>query len=574
MRTICGVSASRGIATGPAFQFHKKDLTFARFPITDSGTELDRFRRAVTQARSELAGIQAKAEAESGTEEAAVFEAHAMMLEDPELLDSVRESIESEHQNAETALTDVAEMYAQMLEALDDEYLSERAVDIRDVSRRVLRILCGAQDSPTEGLTVPSIILAEDLTPSDTVMLDKSLVLGFCMATGGATSHTAILARGLALPAVIGAGNAILDIADGTTLIVDGDTGTLLIEPDTDTVVACQMAREGNQRLLADARELAHEPATTKDGHTVEVVANVSNVELARAALKDGAEGIGLLRSEFVYLERESLPDEEEQFQAYRSILEVFGDLPVILRTLDIGGDKKLPYLPLADEMNPFLGLRAIRLCLARPELFKPQLRAALRAGHGHNLKLMFPMVATVEEIRAGRAILEECRRELESEGTPVADHMEIGTMVEIPAAAVTADLLAQEVDFFSIGTNDLCQYTMAADRTNANVSDLADAFHPAVLRMVQLVINAAHAQGKWVGLCGEMAGEPLAVPILLGLGLDEFSMNPPAIPIAKQIIRSLTTGEAEELALATLEVRSPEEVKALVRERVPAANL
>ncbi|MCJ7736418.1 MAG: phosphoenolpyruvate--protein phosphotransferase, partial [Anaerolineae bacterium] len=421
MRTIRGVSASRGIATGPAFQFHKTDLTFARCPITDSGTELDRFRRAVTQARSELAEIQAKAEAESGTEDAAVFEAHAMMLEDPELLDSVRESIESEHQNAETALTDVAEMYAQMLEALDDEYLSERAVDIRDVSRRVLRILCGADDSPTEGLTVPSIILAEDLTPSDTVMLDKSLVLGFCMATGGATSHTAILARGLALPAVIGAGNAILDIADGTTLIVDGETGTLLIEPDTDTVVACQMPREGTQRLLADARALAHEPATTKDGHTVEVVANVSNVELAQAALKDGAEGIGLLRSEFVYLERESLPDEEEQFQAYRSILEVFGDLPVLLRTLDIGGDKKLSYLPLADEMNPFLGLRAIRLCLARPELFKPQLRAALRAGHGHNLKLMFPMVATVEEIRAGRAILEECRRELESEGTPVA---------------------------------------------------------------------------------------------------------------------------------------------------------
>jgi phosphoenolpyruvate-protein phosphotransferase (PTS system enzyme I) len=574
MRTIRGVSASRGIATGPAFQFHKTDLEFDRCTITDCNAELDRFQRAVTQAKSELGEIQAKAEAESGAEEAAVFEAHVMMLEDPELLDSIRKAIESDHQNAETALTDTSEMYAQMLEALDDEYLSARAADIRDVSKRVLRILCGVDDSPTEHLTVPSIILAEDLTPSDTVMLDKSLVLGFCTAAGGATSHTAILARGLALPAVVGAGKAILDAADGTTLIVDGDAGTLLIEPDTETVVACQMAQDKNQTLLAEARKLAHEPATTEDGHTVEVVSNVSNVELAQAALRDGAEGVGLLRSEFVYLERESLPDEEEQFQAYRSILEVFGDLPVILRTLDIGGDKKLPYLPLANEMNPFLGLRAIRLCLARPELFRPQLRAALRAGHGHNLKLMFPMVATVKEIRAGRAILEECRRELESEGTPIADHIEIGIMIEIPAAAITADLLAQEVDFFSIGTNDLCQYTMAADRTNADVSDLADAFHPAVLRMVQLVINAAHAQGKWVGMCGEMAGEPLAVPVLLGLGLDEFSMNPPAIPIAKQIIRSLITSEAEELALATLDARSPEEVKALVRERVPAADL
>jgi len=574
MRTIRGVSASRGIVTGPAFRFHKTDLTFERCTITDHSSELERFQRAVTQAKSELAEIQAKAEAELGAEEAAVFEAHAMMLEDPELLEGVQEAIESEHQNAETALTDVTEMYAQMLEALDDEYLSARAADIRDVSKRVLRILCGVDDSPAEGLTAPSIILAEDLTPSDTVMLDKSLVLGFCTAAGGATSHTAILARGLALPAVVGAGDAILDIPDGTTVIVDGDAGTLLIEPDLDTVAACQMAQEKNRTLLIEARKLAHEPATTKDGHTVEIAANVSNVELARAALEDGAEGVGLLRSEFVYLERESLPDEEEQLRAYRSILDVFGDLPVILRTLDIGGDKKLPYLPQADEMNPFLGLRALRLCLARPELFKPQLRAALRAGHGHNLKLMFPMVATVEEIRAGRAILEECRQELESEGTPTTDCMEIGIMVEIPAAAVTADLLAQEVDFFSIGTNDLCQYTMAADRTNAHVSDLANAFHPAVLRMVQMVINAAHAQGKWVGMCGEMAGEPLAVPILLGLGLDEFSMNPPAIPIAKQIIRALTTREAQELALATLEVRSPEEVKALVRERVPAADL
>jgi len=574
MRTIRGISASRGIATGPAFQFRKADPTFERCSITDAAAEIARFQRAVEQAQTELANIQAKAETETGAEEAAVFEAHIMMLEDPELLNNIAEAIETKHQNAESALTDATETYAQMLEALDDEYLSARAADIRDVSKRVLRILCNTEDSPTEGLAEPSIILAEDLAPSDTIMLDKSLVLGFCTAAGGATSHTAILARGLNLPAVVGAGTEILDIPDGTALILDGNGGTLLVEPDTDTVAACKMVQEKKVAVLAEARKLAHEPAITKDGHRVEIVANVSNVELAHAALEDGAEGVGLLRSEFVYLERELLPDEEEQFKAYSSILEVFGELPVILRTLDIGGDKRLPYLPLADEMNPSLGLRAIRLCLARPELFRPQLRAALRASYGHNLKLMFPMIATVGEVRAARAILEECRAELEEEGYPIAAHIEVGIMVEIPAAAVTADLLAQEVDFFSIGTNDLCQYTMAADRTNADVAGLANAFHPAVLRMIQLVINAAHTHGKWVGMCGELAGEPLAIPILLGLGLDEFSMNPPAIPIAKQIIRSLSSDEAEDLALATLNTHSPEEVVALVKERMPGADM
>ena len=574
MKTLCGIAASRGIGIGPAFHFRRADLSFERCMVEDPAAEWARFQAALETAREQLAGVYAKAEAESGTEQAAIFQAHMLMLEDPELLATVRATIEEQNVNAEAALIDTAGMYAQMLEALDDEYLSARATDVRDVATRVLRILLCVAESPTAGLTAPSIILARDLTPSDTVLLDKSLVLGFCTAEGGATSHTSILARGLGLPAVVGTGPDVLEIPDGATLVLDGSDGRLLVEPDEETITEYRARQAAGATVLAQARQMAHKPAIIRDGHRVEVVANIGNVEGAQAALEAGAEGVGLLRTEFLYLERDHLPDEEEQYRAYRAIVDVCGDLPVILRTLDIGGDKGLPCLDLPREMNPFLGLRAIRLCLARPELFRPQLRAALRAGAGRNLKVMFPMVATVAEVRAARAVLEECRAELLAGGQPVAEQMEIGIMVEIPAAALMAYHLAAEVDFFSIGTNDLSQYTLAADRTNAQVAPLATGFHPAVLRLVRDVVAAAHAQGKWVGLCGELAGEPLAIPILLGLDLDEFSINPPAIPLAKQIIRALTLDEAREVARAALELESPDAVQALVRERVPAANV
>ncbi len=574
MKTLQGIAASRGIAIGPAFHFQRADLSFERCTVEDPAAEWARCQAALETACEQLADVYAKAEAESGEEQAVIFQAHALMLEDPELLEAVQTAIEEQCTNAESALSDAAEMYAQMLEALDNEYLSARAADVRDVATRVLRILLGVAESPTAGLAIPSIVLARDLTPSDTVLLDKSLVLGFCTAEGGATSHTAILARGLGLPAIVGTGPDILDTPAGATLVLDGSDGTLLVEPDKETVARCRARQAAAATVLTQARQVAHEPAVTHDGHRVEVVANVGNVEGAQAALEAGAEGVGLFRTEFLYLERSCLPDEEEQYRAYRAVVDVFGDQLVILRTLDIGGDKHLPYLDLPREMNPFLGLRAIRLCLARPELFRPQLRAALRAGAGRHLKLMFPMVATVAEVRAARAALEECRAELLAEGQPVAEEMEVGIMVEIPAAALLADHLAAEVDFFSIGTNDLSQYTLAADRTNASVAALADAFHPAVLRLVRDVIAAAHAQGKWVGLCGELAGEPLAIPILLGLGLDEFSMTPPAIPLAKQVIRALTLDEAREVAQAVLELDSAGAVRALVHERVPAANV
>ena len=574
MRTLDGIAASRGIAIGPAFQFGRNEVVYERRTGSNPAGEWARLRAALEIAREQLAIVHARVEADSGPEDAAIFEAHAMMLDDSDLLETVQTAIETEGVNAESALVEAAEMYAQRLEALDNEYLRARAADVRDLAERVVRILLGAAESIFAGPAEPHIILARDLTPSDTVVLDRSKVLGFCTAEGGPTAHTAILARGLGLPAVVAAGPPVLEIQDGAALLLDGGAGRLLIEPDDATVALYRARRSASAASLAQARDQADEPAVTSDGHRVAVVANIGSVEGARGALNAGAEGVGLLRTEFLYLERTRLPDEEEQYQAYRAIVDVFGDRPVVLRTLDIGGDKELPHLRLPDEMNPLLGLRAIRLCLERPELFKPQLRAALRAAVGRNLKLMFPMVATVAEIRAARAVLEECWTELRDEGQSVADDIEIGIMVEVPAAALMTDRLATEVDFFSIGSNDLSQYTLAADRANAGVASLASGFQPAVLRLVRDVIAAAHTHCRWVGLCGELAGEPLAIPILLGLGLDEFSMNSQSIPVAKQIIRALTLCEARDAARAALEMDSAEAVKALVRKRVPAADI
>jgi phosphoenolpyruvate-protein phosphotransferase len=574
MKTLHGIAASRGIAIGPVFHFQKVNLRFERCTVEDPSAEWARFQGAIETACEQLADVCAIAEAECGPEDAAIFQAHTLILEDPELHEAVRTKVETQCINAESALGDAAEMYVELLESLDDEYLRARAADVRDVTDRVLRILLGVAGSNSVELAAPSIILARDLTPSDTVLLDKSLVLGFGTAEGGPTAHTAILARALGLPAVVGIGPELLEIPDSTMLILDGSSGTVIAGPDMETVSSYRARHTATVTALAQSRERAHEPAITRDGHRVEVVANAGNVEGARTALEAGAEGIGLLRTEFLYLERTSLPDEDEQYQAYRAIADMFGDRPVILRTLDVGGDKDLPYLDLPPETNPFLGVRAIRLCLARPELLRSQLRAALRAGVGRNLKVMFPMVATVAEVRAARAMLQACRDELLAEGQPVAAEMDVGIMVEVPSAALMADHLAAEVDFFSIGTNDLSQYTMAADRTNAQVATLATGFQPAVLRLVRDVIAAAHAQGKWVGLCGELAGEPLAVPILLGLGLDEFSMNPPAIPLAKQVIRALTLDEVRAVAQEALALESSDAVRALVQARVPAAKV
>jgi len=493
-----------------------------------------------------------------------------MILDDPELIKEVKNKIEKKSLCAEYAMLTSAKAFSDMMAAMKDEYFSARATDIMDVGNRVVRILLGVAETPTAHLKKPSVIIADDLTPSDTVMLDKSMVLGFCTARGSATSHTAILARGLGIPAVAGAGNEILQVADGTEIILDGTHGDVFIEPNQELLEDYRNRMTLARSMQEASMKHAHEPAITKDGVRLEVVANIGNVDGAESAVANGAEGVGLLRTEFLYLERNSLPTEEEQYKAYRAIMDVFGDMPVILRTLDVGGDKEIPYMGLEAEANSFLGFRALRVCLVRPDIFKPQLRAALRAGVDHHLKIMFPMVATADEIRQARAVLEECIQELRAESLPFARNIEIGIMVEIPSAALVADQLAKEVDFFSIGTNDLSQYTMAADRTNPKVASLSDAFFPAVLRLVRDVIKAAHAEGKWVGMCGELAGEPLAAPILLGLGLDEFSMSPPMVPMIKQILRSLSAEEMKSVAEEALRLETPVQIKKMVKEKVP----
>jgi phosphoenolpyruvate-protein phosphotransferase len=569
VKLLRGIIASPGIAIGPAFHFRQTDLSFQRHRIDDPAAEWARLEAALSMAHGQLAELTARAEADLGAEHAAILKAQALMLKDPELLATMRLAIEERGINAEAALCDAADTYVQMLASLDDEYLRARAGDVRDVASRLLRILLGAAQSPLAGLAAPSIILARDLAPSDTLLLDRALVLGFCTAEGGATSHTAILAKALGLPAVVGLGPALLTIPDRAPLVVDGERGEVITDTDERTRQDYVQAR---QRAVAQAGidlQTAKQPAVTTDGRRVEVLANLGGHEDPGRALSLGAEGIGLLRTEFMFLDRVAAPTEEEQVTAYRAIFDAMGARPLVARTLDAGGDKALPYLDLGREANPFLGWRGIRLCLDRPHLFKAQLRALLRAGVGHDLRIMFPLVATLEELRQARDLLAEAKAEAAQAGHAVADRLQVGIMVEIPAVVVLADHFAREVDFFSIGSNDLTQYTMAADRTYDRLAHLSDACHPAVLRQVEGVITAAHRQGVRVGLCGELAGDPEAIPILLGLGLDGLSMAPPAIPRAKAVIRRWSMAAARALAHEVLGLDSATAVRERLRQGI-----
>jgi len=570
MKQIQGIAAARGFAIGPVFQFHKVNLHPERYTIAKPKDEVKRLDQALVVAATQVQAVYVKAKAEMAADQAAIFDAHIMMLQDPELLKTIRKTITEQYLNAEFAIKEATDHYAQTLEGMGSDYFQSRASDVRDIAQRLLKILMDSSDTDIGKLTEPSIITAKDLTPSDTILFNKSQVLGFCTVEGSETSHTAILARGLNIPAVVGGGPDILNIPDGITIILDGTTGKMFIDPTTEIVEMYKAKKTSTAVVTEIALAHCHEPAITQDGRQVEVVANIGSVEGAKTALENGAEGVGLLRTEFLYMERKTLPDEEEQYKTYSAILEVFGMLPVVLRTSDIGGDKELPYLDLAKEMNPFLGVRGLRLALSYPkELLKPQLKAALHAGKGHDLRIMFPMVTALSEIRQARRIVEECSAELLAENKPICGKLQVGIMVEVPSAALMADKFAPEVDFFSIGTNDLTQYTLAVDRTNSQLAYLTSAFSPAVLRLIQNVILQAHKYGKWVGLCGELAGETLAIPVLLGLGLDEFSMNPSAIPTAKQIIRTLKVTECQKLAEEIVKFESAEEVKTYVQKKM-----
>ena len=568
MKTLHGIGASPGLAAGPTFLFQQEDLSYKAARVSVPQLEWKRMEQAFQTASDQLKPIYDKALAEAGESQAAIFEAHVQMLQDPELIDSVRKSILDEHENAEKALMDAAEHYARTLEELTDEYFRVRAADVRDVARRCLRVLLGKPQADVV-LNKPSIIVARDLSPSDTVRMEKTMVLGFCTAEGGATSHTAILAKALGVPAVVGVGDELLSVIEGSALIINGHTGEVTIGPDETTLAAFVQTQKAEKERAAAELSAAGKPAITKDGSRAEVVANVGSVADAEKAVSFGAEGIGLLRTEFLYLDRQTAPTEEEQYTVYKKIFDIQGSRPVVIRTIDVGGDKELPYIDLGHEDNPFLGWRAIRMCIDNPDFFKTQLRAILRAATGHDIRIMFPMIAAVTEVTRARELLDEARAELRAAGQPFGENIQVGIMVEIPAAAVMADKFVKVVDFFSIGTNDLTQYTLAVERTNKKVAGLSNALDPAVLRLIARVIEEGHKGGVWVGMCGELAGEPKAIPVLLGLGLDEFSMAPALVPHAKAVIRSSDAAQCKQIAKDVLDLPTYYEVDAYLSKLV-----
>jgi phosphotransferase system enzyme I (PtsI) len=559
--TLQGIGASPGLAIGPLFHYEVPRLVFQCKKVEHPEQELTRLQAALRQAQQEVNGLSVQAMRDGGSGEAAIFEVHEMFLSDPVLLQQVQHIIETQQCNAEYAWQEAIQRYAETLRSLGDDYLAARAQDIDDVQQRVLRILQGAIPQPAH-LEKPVVIVSADLAPSDTVVLEKRKVLAFCTAAGGPTSHVAILSKALGIPAVVGLGDEIRHLDNDTLLAVDGTAGTVQIEPDTATIAQHQQRISRHSQRQEEALKLAHQPATTLDGKHIEVAANIGMLTRASTALEYGAESIGLLRTEFLFLDRDAAPDEEEQMEIYRDVLHTMVLRPVVVRTLDIGGDKAASYLQLPSETNPILGLRGLRLLLTMPELFQTQLRALLRAGAGHNLKIMLPMVSSREEIQEAREHVEQAKADLVASGLEHAEHCDIGIMVEVPAAAVMADTLAEMVDFFSIGTNDLAQYTLAADRTNASVTAQADALHPAVLRLIRMTVEAARSHRRRVSICGELAGDPLAVPVLIGLGVDELSMGARVIPLIKQTIRHYTTAEARSIAAHALALASATDVR------------
>lgn len=562
MSTILkGIAASNGIAIAKAYRLVEPDLSFEKRPVQNVSDEMKRFNAAVSESKSELQAIREHAMKALGADKAAIFDAHLLVLEDPELLMPVQDKIRDDQVNAEYALKEVADMFVTMFEQMDNEYMRERAADIRDVTKRILAHLLKVEIPNPSMISEEVIVIAEDLTPSDTAQLNRQYVKGFATNVGGRTSHSAIMARSLEIPAVVGTKTAIQDIQNGDLVIVDGNSGDVHVNPTPEIVDEYKQKQEQFERQKAEWAKLVNEKSVSKDGHTVELVANIGTPNDLDGVIRNGGEGVGLYRTEFLYMGRDELPSEEVQFEAYKAVLEGLKGKPVVVRTLDIGGDKKLPYLPLPEEMNPFLGFRAIRLCLDRQDIFRTQLRALLRASAYGNLKIMFPMISNLDEFRKAKAILLEEKEKLIQEGVQVADHIEVGIMVEIPSTAVMADLFAKEVDFFSVGTNDLIQYTMAADRMNEHISYLYQPYNPAILRLVKRVIDAAHKEGKWAGMCGEMAGDEIAIPILLGLGLDEFSMSASSILRARSQIRNLNKADMEKLAEDVLNFTTNEEV-------------
>jgi len=567
MDPLKGIAASPGLVTGPAYVFVKDEVRATVRNVLDVAAQGDRLDAALRKASQEISAIRDRTAVQIGENEARVFDAHLLFLSDPTLVDTARDRIKEDKVAAEWAFQETGEGLAQMLETLDDATLKERAADVRDVVQRVVRILMNRPAPSLAGLTVPSIVVAKDLTPSETAQMPRDLILGFATDVGGRTSHTAIMAQAIGIPAVVGLGNATAHTTHGVLVALDGNEGMLFVQPDGAQMADIRVKLAAHEVRMAELSQQVGLAAITRDGVKVELAANIGKPSEAADAVAYGAEGIGLFRTEFLYMNRGTLPTEEEQYQAYKKTLETMGpDRAVIIRTLDIGGDKQMDALELPTEANPFLGLRAIRLCFERRDLFKIQLRALLRASLYGRMRIMYPMIQSVAEVQLANAVLAECRAELEAEGVPVGKP-EVGIMVEIPAAAAIADLLAEHVDFFSIGTNDLIQYTLAVDRMNERVSHLYQAFHPAILRLIHQTCMASHQAGKWTGMCGEMAGDPVAAAVLLGLGLDEWSMSAPALNAVKEILRGVTKPEATVLAKKLMHTADPAQARLMAEE-------
>lgn len=568
-----GIAASDGVAVAKAYLLVQPDLSFNKISVEDTEAEEKRIDDALAKSTEELQQIREKAAQSLGEAEAQVFDAHLMVLSDPEMIGQIKQNVKDNKVNAESALKEVTDMYIGMFEAMDDNaYMQERAADIRDVAKRVLAHLLGVTLPNPSMINEEVVVVAHDLTPSDTAQLDRKFVKAFVTDIGGRTSHSAIMARSLEIPAIVGTKEITAKVKAGDILAVNGIIGDVIIDPTEDQKAEFQKAGAEFAAQKAEWEKLKEADTITADGKHFELAANIGTPKDLEGVHNNGAEAIGLYRTEFLYMDSPDFPTEEDQFEAYKAVLEGMGDKPVVVRTMDIGGDKELPYLTLPHEMNPFLGYRALRISLSElgDDMFRTQLRALLRASAFGNLRIMFPMVATLKEFRAAKKMYDEERQKLINEGVTVSDTIQVGIMIEIPAAAVLADKFAKEVDFFSIGTNDLIQYTMAADRMNERVSYLYQPYNPSILRLIKNVIDSAHAEGKWAGMCGEMAGDQTAVPILMGMGLDEFSMSATSILKTRSLMKRLSTEDMKVLADKALnDCDTMEEVVELVEEAV-----
>ena len=558
-----GIGASPGIALGKVLVVEHSELIIERKNIEDVDYEIAKLEDAINISIEELIKVKEKAFKTLGENEAEIFEAHLLVLKDPELIDSAKSKIKDEKVNAEFALNEIKEMFVGMFEAMDNEYMRERAADIKDVTNRVLRHILGIKVTDLAGLDEDVILVAHDLTPSDTATMNPKMVLGFLTDIGGRTSHTSIMARTLEIPAVVGLTDITSKVKDGDFIVFNGDTGEVIVNPDYETKLKYTKLKTDFEEYRKSLELLKGKKSVTLDGRHVELAGNIGSPKDVDGLIKNDAEGVGLYRTEFLYMDKEDeFPSEQEQFEAYKAVLEKMNGKPIVIRTLDIGGDKELPYFNMEPEMNPFLGYRAIRLCLDRIDIFKTQLRALYRASIYGKLRIMFPMISSLEELLSAKEIIKEVLKEFDEKGIEYDKNVEVGMMIEIPSSAIITDILAKHVDFFSIGTNDLIQYTCAVDRMNQKISHLYNQFNPAVLRLIKMTIDNAHKEGKWVGMCGESAGDQKMIPILLGFGLDEFSMSPISILQARKLITSVKYEDMKKVSNEVLNMGSAKEIK------------